>query len=73
MYFDDHSPPHFHAEYAGHEAKIEINTLALISGRLPGRALGLVAEWAFLHQEELMELWVKARNLEQLHKIEPLP
>ena len=73
MYFADHNPPHFHAEYAGREARITIDTLALISGKLPGRALGLVAEWATLHQEELLELWQKASNLEPLHQIEPLP
>ena len=28
MYFADHSPPHFHAEYAEHEARIAIDSLA---------------------------------------------
>ena len=73
MYFDDHNPPHFHAEYSGHEALIEVNTLAVFSGRLPARALGLVTEWASLHQEELRSDWQKAKNLEPLKKIEPLP
>jgi hypothetical protein len=50
MYFADHAPPHFHAEYAEHEARIAIDSLALISGKLPPRAIGLVAEWATLHQ-----------------------
>jgi len=45
MYFDDHNPPHFHAEYAEHEALIDVNTLSVFSGRLPPRALGLVTEW----------------------------
>lgn len=44
MYFGDHAPPHFHAEYAEDRAVIGIETLALIGGRLPPRALGLVAE-----------------------------
>ena len=52
MFFDDHNPPHFHAQYAGQEALIGIRTLAVISGRLPARAFGLVAEWALLHQAE---------------------
>ena len=26
MYHDDHNPPHFHAEYQGHEAFVEIAT-----------------------------------------------
>ena len=24
MYFDDHNPPHFHADYSGHRAVIRI-------------------------------------------------
>jgi hypothetical protein len=72
MYFDEHPPPHFHALYGEHEALININTLAIISGKLPGRALGLVMEWALQHQEELGELWAKARRAEPLGKIEPL-
>jgi len=73
MYFADHAPPHFHAEYAGHKALIDINTLAVIAGRLPPRAMGLVAEWASLHQDELFAAWRQAHNLEPPGKIEPLP
>lgn len=73
MYFRDHNPPHFHAEYSGSEALIDINTLAIVSGQLPARAMGLVAEWASLHQEELQRNWKRARNFESLEKIAPLP
>ena len=72
MYFDDHSPPHFHAEYGEYDALININTLAIIAGRLPGRALGLVIEWALLHQAELDREWTKAKNMQSLGKIPPL-
>ena len=44
MFFDDHHPPHFHAIYSDFEALIEINTLAVIGGKLPPRALGHVVE-----------------------------
>jgi hypothetical protein len=73
MYFRDHNPPHFHAQYSGHEALIGISTLAVIAGDLPARALGLVTEWASLHSAELSELWERARNLEPLGRIDPLP
>ena len=73
MYFADHAPPHFHAEYAEHEARIAIDSLAVISGRLPARAMGLVAEWATLHQQALRALWQKASQLEALHRLDPLP
>ena len=73
MYFGDHAPPHFHAEYAEDRAVISIDTLALIGGRLPPRALGLVAEWTALHQDDLREAWRRAEKLEPVGKIEPLP
>ncbi len=72
MYFNEHPPPHFHAEYGEYEVLVNINTLAIISGKLPSRALGLVVEWTSLHQDELRILWERARNSEPLGKIEPL-
>jgi hypothetical protein len=73
MYFGDHLPPHFHARYGGHSAKIGIDALAVIDGSLPARARGLVIEWAALHQQELREAFQKAANLESPGKIDPLP
>ena len=73
MYFADHAPPHLHAEYAEHEARIAIGSLAVLSGNLPPRAMGLVAEWTTLHQEELQELWERARKLQPLTGVAPLP
>jgi hypothetical protein len=73
MYFGDHAPPHFHAEYAETEALINIETLAVFAGRLPPRALGLVTEWAALHQDELLGAWERASHLESAGKIDPLP
>lgn len=73
MFFNDHNPPHFHAYYGSDEALFAIETLSLVAGRLPPRATGLVVEWASLHQAELMEAWKKARGLEPLGKIKPLP
>ena len=55
------------------EALIDIETLAVIAGDLPSRALGLVIEWASIHKAELREAWKRARNLESIGKISPLP
>ncbi len=73
MYFDDHNPPHFHADYGGKEALVNIRTLAVFAGELPPRAMGLVAEWTSLRQDELMAAWERAKNLESIGKIDPLP
>ena len=72
MYINDHPPPHFHAEYSEYEAVINIDTLAVVAGNLPSRALGLTIEWASLHQNDLRNLWVKARTHESLEKLDPL-
>lgn len=72
MYFGDHPPPHFHADYVGAQVKIEIAGLTVIDGYLPPRALGLVMEWAALHQTELLQLWHRAEANEPLLKIAPL-
>lgn len=73
MFFDDHAPPHFHAYYGSDEAVFAIETLSLIAGRLPPRALGLVVEWSSLHQEELWHAWESAKRLEPPTRIDPLP
>jgi len=73
MYFGDHGPPHFHAEYAEFEARVAIDSLAVLSGDLPARAMGLVVEWATLHRRELQVQWDRASALQPLEQIEPLP
>lgn len=35
MYFDDHVPPHCHAEYGSHEALIGIETLSVLRNLEP--------------------------------------
>jgi hypothetical protein len=72
MYFNDHEPAHFHAEYGEYEALIEIGTLAILRGELPRRALALVLEWAVLHRHELESAWRNARGGLSLGRIAPL-
>jgi hypothetical protein len=43
MYYNDHAPPHFHARYAEHEVTIVIESLEVLDGALPRRALALCA------------------------------
>ena len=73
MFFDDHPPPHFHVEYGEDQAVIGIRTLGLIAGQLPPRVMGMVAEWASVHQDELLADWERATQLMPLKKIDPLP
>jgi hypothetical protein len=72
MFFDDHPPPHFHAEYGDDAALIDIRNLSVFAGRLPPRVMGLVIEWATLHREELFVNWERARDQQKLLRIDPL-
>ena len=72
MYFDDHSPPHFHVEYNEFEAPVVIETLGIMEGRLPAKVLSLAVEWASLHQTELMQNWESIRTTGVYRRIEPL-
>jgi hypothetical protein len=72
MFFSEHQPPHFHAVYGSDKATIDIETLAVISGKLPPRATGLVIEWASSHRDELLDLWDKAQKRQRLGKLDPL-
>ena len=72
MYYDDHSPPHFHAYYGDDSAIIEIESLRVREGHLPRRAMAMVLEWAGEHREELMENWRLGEAHRPLRRIEPL-
>jgi hypothetical protein len=72
MYFDEHNPPHFHVRYGKDYVAIEIGPLRVIEGKVSPRVLGLVIEWAALHQRELMDNWEAAKQNQTLSRIQPL-
>ncbi len=72
MYYRDHPPPHFHAQYGEHEATVSIEGLAVLEGGLPPRALRMVREWGARHAGELAEDWALARGAHPLKPIAPL-
>ena len=72
MYYNDHSPPHFHVRYNQQKAIIDIKNLAILRGQLSPRILGLVVEWAAIHQQELLENWQLAKLNQTLQPISPL-
>jgi hypothetical protein len=72
MYYNDHSPPHFHVRYGAQKAIVAIESLTVLEGELRSRAFDLVIEWGLLHQTELMQNWALARQNAPLDKVEPL-
>jgi len=71
MFYNDHNPPHFHANYGEYKVVIGINE-EIVEGFMPKRALELIFEWMELHKAELMANWVKCLKGEIPEKIEPL-
>ena len=72
MFFDEHAPPHFHAEYGEYKATVDIRELEIRTGSLPRRAQELVLDWAELHQSELLADWDLCRQHRQPDPIAPL-
>jgi len=71
MYFRDHAPAHFHAEYGEFEIIVDIAT-GEVRGKFPPRAQRLVLEWYALHRSQLLENWSRALRKEPLIRIDPL-
>jgi hypothetical protein len=59
VYRRDHNPPHFHAEY---EAVIDIRTLDVIAGELPGKQLKKVRRWTEKVQPMLLEEFIRLQK-----------
>lgn len=72
MYFDDHNPPHFHAEFQEHRAIIDIQNPMLLDGYLPPKQLKLVQAWALIHQELLENFINLGKDFKSYNKIDPL-
>jgi hypothetical protein len=72
MYFGDHRPPHFHAEYQSERATFDF-TGKLVRGSISSRtARRLIKEWAVQRRRELMLNWKKIEQGLPLEKIKPL-
>ncbi|MCL4476069.1 MAG: DUF4160 domain-containing protein [Nitrospirae bacterium] len=72
MFFDEHDPPHFHAEYQRNKAVFDFNG-NIVKGSLNSKtATRLVREWIDLHLKELGEDWELARASKEIKKIAPL-
>ena len=59
-------------KYGEYRAQMNIETLEILEGELPRRALSLVLEWAVLHRNELRLNWQNARDGLPMLEIEPL-
>ena len=71
MNFNDHNPPHYHANYGNFQIIVEIKS-GIVEGKFPKRALNLVLEWYEIHKEELIDNWNSLIETGEYNKITPL-
>jgi len=72
MYYDEHNPPHLHAEYQGRKVLLDFQG-NILKGDLGSRtALSLARDWIDLHVNELHENWELARAGKEIKQIAPL-
>ena len=69
MFFNDHPPPHFHARYGEFEATIDIGTLAIMEGQLPGRALNLVHELGMIIERNCWKRGASAARTDRQRRL----
>ncbi len=72
MFYDEHNPPHFHAEYQGNKALFDLNGNMLRGDLKSKTARKLVREWVDLHSDEIAYNWEMAMKGQALKKIDPL-
>ncbi len=72
MFYQEHKPPHFHAEHHGQQATFDFAG-KIVAGQLQSRtARRLIREWATLHQRELEMNWARIKSGKALERIAPL-
>jgi len=72
MFWNEHMPPHFHAEYGDNKILVGIQSGTVIKGIFPFKQLKLVLAWCEIHNQELMNNWDNAVKHESIDKINPL-
>jgi hypothetical protein len=72
FYYDDHNPPHFHADYNNQKILVDIVKGRVIKGAFPSKQLKFVLAWAEIHKDELLKNWELAKQSLPVSKISPL-
>lgn len=72
MFWNEHMPPHFHAEYGDKKILVDIQNGTVIKGVFPFKQLKLVLAWCEIHREELLANWENAIQHQELLRVNPL-
>ena len=72
MFYREHEPPHFHAEYQEQQAKFDVSG-KMTAGEIASKtARRLIKRWAPAYRDELEANWKKMKAGRILEKIAPL-
>ena len=72
MFYREHEPVHFHAEYQGQEAKFNLDGEMIVGNIRSRTARRLIRQWAVLHRQELEVNWKNMKAGRPLERVEPL-
>ena len=72
MYYEDHDPPHIHADYQGQRAKFDFDGRVIAGTIRSGIARRRIAAWTTLNRPALETNWKRMRAVHPLERIEPL-
>jgi len=72
MFYKEHEPPHFHAEYQGRQGKFGFDGKMIVGNIQSRTARRLVREWASVHRRELEADWERMKAGRPLERIAPL-
>lgn len=69
MFWNEHHPPHFLAEYGENKILVDIQNATVLKGIFPSKQLKLVLAWCEIHKDELLVNWEMVRNMISLSKL----
>mgnify|MGYP001566021829 CR=1 FL=1 len=72
MFFDEHPPAHFHADYAEFSAVVRVQPIEVLESTLPPRAVSMVLEWAARNQAGLIDNWERLHSGQAVRRLPPL-
>ena len=72
MYYQEHEPARFHADYQGQQATFLLSGEVLAGEIRSGTARRLIREWAAEHRGDLEANWARMKAGEALERIRPL-
>ena len=71
IFYDDHSPPHFHAFYGKKEGLYSIEKAEKLAGEIPAKQDKIIKKWARQYRKELLDSWNMAKDKTPPKKVPP--